>query len=90
MPRNYTAVVGTSTCFVLNLTTVGKALLQEIFVRDVYFDTIAFSFEIACDANLKRECEAVDNEAFFRLQMRVCFSKVGTRTEKAPSKVFQR
>ena len=53
-------------------------------------DIIAFSFEIACDAELKREFEAVNNEALFRPQMRACFSTVGTRTEKAPWKVFQR
>ena len=53
-------------------------------------DTIVFSSEIACDGELKRECEAVDNEAFFRPQMRVRFSTIGTRTEKAPWKVFLR
>ena len=29
VPRNYTAVAGTSTCFVLNLTTVCRDLLQK-------------------------------------------------------------
>ena len=75
--------MGTSTCFVLNLTTVRRAL-AEVMVCDVSYDTIAFSFEIVCDAGLKREFEAVNNEALFRPQMRACFSTVGTRTEKAP------
>ena len=29
VPRNYTAVVGTSNCFVLNLTTACRELLQK-------------------------------------------------------------
>ena len=76
--------MGTSTCFVLNLTTVRRALAETI-ICDVSYDTIiAFSFEIACVAELKRYFEAVKNEALFRPQMRACFSTVGTRTEKAP------
>ena len=75
--------MGTSTSFVLNLTTVRRAL-AEIIICDVSYDTIAFSFEIACDAELKLDFEAVNNEALFRPQMRACFSTVGTRTEKAP------
>ena len=46
-------------------------------------DNIAFSFEIAYDAELKREFEAVNNEALFLPQMRACFFTVGARTEKA-------
>ena len=85
MPRSDTAVVGTSTRFAWNLTTVRRELfLAEIIVCDVSYDTIAFSFGIACDAEMKREFEAVNNEALFRLQMQTCFSTVGTRTEKTP------
>ena len=89
VPRSYTAVMGTSICCVLNLTTVRRELLQKLFfaeiiVCDVSYDTIAFSFEIACKAKLKREFEAINNEALFRPQIRACLPTVGTRTEKAP------
>ena len=84
VPRSYTAVVGISACFVLNLTTVYIELLQKFIVCGVSCDTIAFLFEIACDAELKREFKVVNVEALFRPQMRACFPTVGTRTEKAP------
>ena len=61
-----------------------RALLAEIIVCDMSCDTIAFSFEIACDAEWKQEFGAVNNEALFRSQMRAWFSTVGTRTDKAP------
>ena len=84
MPRSYTAVTveDTSTCFEYNYCR--SRALAEIIVCDVSYDTIAFSFEIACDAELKREFGAVNNEDLFRPQMRACFSTVGTSTEKAP------
>ena len=47
--------------------------LAEIIVCDVSYDTVAFLLEIACDAELKREFEAVNNEALFRPQMRAYF-----------------
>ena len=55
----------------------------------MYCDAIVFSFEIASDTKLKRECEAVVNEACLDPKCEFV-STVGTRTKKAPSNVFQR
>ena len=52
-------------------------------------DTIDFSFAITCDAGLKQEFGAVDNEALFLPQIRACFPTVGTRTEKFLEKCFR-
>ena len=58
--------------------------LAEFIVCNVSYDTIAFSFEIACNAELKRYFEEVNHEALFRPHIQACFSTVDTRTEKAP------
>ena len=58
MPRSRTSVMGTSTCFVLNLTTVCRELLQKQCsndARDEFYDMTAFSLEIARDTELKQE-----------------------------------
>ena len=64
VPQSYTAVMVTSTCFILSNYCLLRAL-AEITIHDVCCDAIVFSSEIACDTELKRECEAVDNEALF-------------------------
>ena len=61
-----------------------------IIIPGVCCNTIAFLFKITCVAELRQDFGAVDNEELLRPQMRACFSRVGTRTEKAPRKVFQR